>query len=73
MATIKNHSDETVRDNLLESMIMTGAEKIPFINHIQSVLPPIQQELESEFVDEGWLSKKKFDRIMDATLDKLLS
>jgi hypothetical protein len=72
MATIKNHENEVVKENLLESMISEGVEKIAFINHVQNVLPSIKKELEGEFVGESWVSQKKFDRIMNKTLEKLI-
>ena len=71
MATIK-HLPEEQSSSLLEAMIGDADEKIPFINHIMAVLPDIKKELIEEFVDEGWVSQRKFDRIMEKTLEKLV-
>jgi len=71
MATIR-HLDEEKREMMLESMVSTGEEKVPFNEHIKSVAPAIEKELREEFIDEGWLSQKKFNQIFKETVDKIL-
>jgi len=71
-ATIR-HLPEEESSLLVESMVSNGEEKIPFINHIMKVLPAIRKELQDEFVEEDWISQKKFDKIVDQTLHTLLN
>jgi hypothetical protein len=71
MATIR-HLDEEKREFLLEAMVSTGDEKQPFNAHIKSVAPAIEAELRGEFIDEGWLSEKKFNQIFKETVDKII-
>lgn len=66
------HLPEEESSLILDAMIETGDAKLPFINHIMKVLPDIKKELSDEFVDEWWISEKKFNKVIDSTLDELL-
>jgi hypothetical protein len=67
MATMRNLPD------LLEAQIGNEEEKKPYIKHINSVVPDIVKELNREFVDEGWISENKFQKIVSATVKKLIA
>lgn len=73
MATIRHLENEETRDSLLEAMTCTGDEKVPFNTHVESVVKPIEKELKAEFVDEGWISDKMFNRIFKDTVEKVLA
>lgn len=70
-ATIR-HLPEDEYELITLSMIGKGYQKQDFKDHIEKVLPDIKKELHDEFVEEYWLSEKKFNKIIDETLEKLL-
>lgn len=56
-------------DELLESMI---GEKAMFNNFIMENKNNVEKELRLEFIDEGWLSEKKFNELFKLTIEKIV-
>lgn len=69
MATIKYKENA---DDLLESMIDKGNGKTLFNDHIKSVVSSVEKELRNEFIVEGWLSEKIFEKLFNSTIQKIL-